>query len=74
MAGLATFVSVGFEIGFKTYHNLKHTGGLAVFLYLGAEEKDLNPNPWFIYCTSPYICLYALSLLVYRTVKYWKNR
>ena len=74
MAALATLVSVGFEMVFKSYHNLSHIGGLAVFLYLGAEEKDLNPDPWFIYCTLPYICLYALSLSVYRIVKYRKNR
>ena len=74
MAGMATLVGVGFEIGFKTYHNLNHIGRLAVFLYLGAEKEDLNLTPWFMYCTLPYICLYALSLLAYRAVKYWKNR
>ena len=74
MAALATLISVGFEIGFKTYQNLGHIGRLAVFLYLGALEEDLSIGPWFLYCTLPYICLYALSLVVYRTVKYWKNR
>ena len=74
ISALATLISVGFEIGFKTYHNLGHIASLAFFLYLGAEEDDLNPIPWFLYCTLPCICLYATSLLVYRTVKYWKNR
>ena len=74
MSALATLISVGFEIGFKTCKNLGHIARVAVFLYLGAAEDDLNPNPWFMYCTLPCICLYALSLLVYKTVKYAKNR
>ena len=74
MAALATLINVGFEIGFKTSQNLGHIGRLAFYLYLGAAEDDLNPTPWFMYCTLPCICLYATSLLVYRTVKYGKNR
>ena len=74
MAALATLISVGFEIGFKTCQNLGHIGRAAFFLYLGAADEDLNPAPWFMYCTLPCICLYALSLLVNQTVKYLKNR
>ena len=69
-AAILTLLSVVLELTFKTDSWSHGIGYSDIYLYLGASLEDLSPEPWLITSCLLLTVAIALSMGVYRAVKF----